>query len=131
MSFRERVEQARVSLVNKEQVAANDNNETEDIIKSDYFGVENIRNLPACLDLRFADGTRKAVPYSYILEIDYNPSGEIKITCSEKEVVIKGRDLERLYDYLAAYRVRFVGVCLGSSNEEAGSVITAIEINDI
>lgn len=107
MSFRERIEQARANLDSIEQNGANDN-EVEETIESDYFGVENIRNLPACLDLRFSDGTRKAIPYSYILEIDYEPSGEIKITCSEKEISIKGRDLGKLYDYLIVYRVRFV-----------------------
>lgn len=127
MSFRERIEQARQNLDSTEQNGANDN-EVEETVESDYFGVENIRNLPACLDLRFADGTRKAVPYSYILEIDYNPSGEIKIICSEKEICIKGRDLGKLYDYLVSYRVRFVAEGVGSNSQYNSINITSIEV---
>ncbi len=124
MSFKERIEQARLSQDN--EGVANDN-APEDTFESECFGVESVRNLPACLDLRFLDGTRKAIPYSYILEIDYDPSGEIKITCSEKEVTIKGWNLEKLYDYLAKYRVRFVAECsetyVDQSKPHVGKII--------
>lgn len=132
MSFRERIEQARQNLANSELVNANDNDGTkdEDVFESEYFGIGNIRNLPACFDLRFADGNRKAIPYSDITEIDYDPSGEIKITCSEKEITIKGRDLEKLYDYLVGYRVRFVAEGVGSGADGEGLVVQGIEIDN-
>ena len=127
MNFRERLEQARVDRNNDETVVANDNN--EEVIQSEYFGISNARNLPACLDLRFIDGTRKAVPYSYILEVDYDPSGEMKITCTEKEIIIKGRDLEKLYDYLVGYRVKFVAERGGNiRNTKCGCCIDKIKV---
>lgn len=129
MSFRERIEQARANLASSEPANANDNEtKDDDVFESEYFGIESIRNLPACFDLRFSDGNRKAIPYSDITEIDYDSSGEIKITCSEKEITIKGRDLEKLYSYLAVYRVRFVAEGLGNTAKDEGLLIKSIEI---
>lgn len=130
MSFRERIEQARANLANSEPVGVNDNEtKDDDVFESEYFGIENIRNLPACFDLRFADGNRKAIPYSDISEIDYDPSGEIKITCSEKEITIKGRNLEKLYDYLVGYRVRFITEGVGSNVDGEGLFVERIEVD--
>lgn len=130
MSFRDRIEQARANLANSEPVGVNDNEtKDEDVFESEYFGIENIRNLPACFDLRFADGNRKAIPYSDITEIDYDPSGTIEIVCAEKKIVISGRDLEKLYSYLAVYRVRFIAETVGSGDAGDGLFVERISID--
>lgn len=111
MDFRERIVQGRENLADAQ--AANDNTDRE--FESEYYGIENIRNPLACIDLRFADGNRKAIPYSDFSEINFDPSDGIEIITADKKITITGRDLERLYDYLVAYRVRYVAEGVGST----------------
>src|ERR1700722_20103391 len=61
---------------------------------SAFFGVENIRNTPACLDLRLPDGKSKALPYSYIVEINFEASEGIEIVTATKKILITGRNLQ-------------------------------------
>ncbi|CAN5819525.1 hypothetical protein BH10BAC2_BH10BAC2_27080 [soil metagenome] len=85
---------------------------------SHYFGIDQLRNHPSCIDLRLADGTFKALPYTYILEINYAPSEGIEIITTSKRVSIKGRNLKLLYHYLTAYRVKFIQANIGNDLEE-------------
>ena len=126
MNFRERLERDRVK-----RQPANDNMAVVENIRSDYFGISNIPNMPACLDLRFSDGGRVAMPYSYINEIRFEPSNEILILTNTKKIKISGRDLEKLYDYLAMFRVRFVKALAGDDFEETGLCVSEIVIDDI
>lgn len=126
MNFRERLERDRVK-----RQPANDNMAVVENIRSDYFGISNIPNMPACLDLRFSEGGRVAMPYSYINEIRFEPSNEILILTNTKKIKIGGRDLEKLYDYLAMFRVRFVKALAGDDFEESGLCVNEIVIEDI
>ena len=89
--------------------------------QSAFYGIENQRNYGSCLDLRLADGNFKALPYSYILEINFNPSEGIEFLTATKKISIKGRNLRPLYNYLAVFRVRFIQANIGPdlSDEES------------
>lgn len=138
MSFREKL--AERSRERYSELAANDNAgkngftqnnlngnssdyfDGEPIIQSEYYGVSNERNLPACINLRLADGSFKAIPYSYIMEISFEPSEGIEITTTTKKITISGRNLHRLYDYLTAYRVRFIKAHIGNDTADEGTL---------
>lgn len=131
MSFREKYqERNRLRLA---ELAANDNAETDEKLPvSDFFGVVRVQKMPPCLDLRLADGCFKAVPYSHFSEISFDPSEGIEILlATEKKIIITGRNLHQLYEYLAAYRVRFIQAHIGNDTMEEGGVfvrnITLIE----
>jgi len=118
MNFRERLEQSREKLADIAETVSN--TELEDSYACEYFAIENIHRLPACLDLRLPDGRHKAVPYSHFTEIDFDNSGGIEITTATKKIKISGRDLGKLFDYLVAYRVRYVQASTGSDISENG-----------
>lgn len=88
-----------------------------------FFGVENIRNHPTCVDLRLADGTFRAIPYSYINEIIYNPAEGIEIFTPTKKVIVTGRNLKLLYNYLSAYRVKYIASNIGNDLSEEKKII--------
>lgn len=118
MSFREKYqERNRLRLA---ELAANDNIEAnEKLPVSDFFGVVRVQKMPPCLDLRLADGCFKAVPYSHFSEICFDPSEGIEILlATEKKILITGRNLHQLYEYLAAYRVRFIQANIGNDTTD-------------
>jgi hypothetical protein len=90
----------------------------EAFVSSTFFGVDNLRNSPSCLDLRLANGTFKALPYSYIIEINYDPSDGIEITTTTKKICITGRNLKLLYNYLVSYRIRYIQANIGNDLTE-------------
>src|SRR5882724_4013095 len=120
MNFRDRIEKNRE--IQSKPVAAN-NNEQEEGVNCEYFGIENIRNSLTCIDLRLADGTRKALPYSYIMEINFTTSHEIEILTATRQIKIEGRYLMRLYNYLVAFRVRYIQENMGMDTKEEGLFI--------
>lgn len=129
MSFREKYqERNRLRLA---ELAANDNTETEEKLPvSDYYGIARVQKMPPCLDLRLADGCFKAVPYSHFSEISFDPSEGIEILLAiEKKVIITGRNLHQLYEYLAAYRVRFIQANIGNdTTPENALFVGGIEV---
>lgn len=128
MSFRDKLEQSRERLSNTEAIIAA---ELETNFSCEYFATDNIKSLPACLDLRFTDGNRQAVPYSFVTGIFLDISNGIVISTTTKIIKISGRDLSRLYDYLVAYRVRYIQANLGTDIGEEGLFIGGIFIEDI
>ena len=127
MNFRERLEQSR-GRTNSEAII---NGELEEVYVCEYFATDNIKSLPACLDLRLSDGSRKALPYSSFIEIYFAGGEVIEIRTTTKKVTITGRDLERLYDYLVAYRVRYVTSKVGEDANEDGLFVNIILIEDL
>lgn len=131
MSFREKLAQR--SRERYAELAANDNiggNEFagenlngEPQVSSEYFGLDNVKKFPACIDLRLADGSFRAIPYSYIMEISFEPSEGIKIITTTKKIAITGRNLHKLYDYLAAYRVRYIKAHVGNDTADEGVLV--------
>ena len=115
------------------EFAANDNvEEFEKLPVSDFFKVERVRKMPPCLDLRMADGSFMAVPYSHFSQVSFNPSEGIEISlATEKKVLISGRNLHQLYEYLIAFRIRFIQANIGNDcADENVLFVEGIEIKD-
>jgi hypothetical protein len=126
MDFKQRLEAGR------EQVVANDSSgEQGDNFACDYFAKSNIGSLPACLDLRLSNGRRKALPYSYFTEINLDNESGIEILTNNKKIIITGRNLAKLFDYLVAYRVRYVQANMGNDPNEDGLFVKEIRVEEI
>lgn len=128
MNFRERIERNRPSqdngAVNIEPVA-------EKPESTNFYGLDNVNGQPACLELRLGDGCRKALPYSYIMEINFDATEGIEIITAAKRIKITGRKLDRLYEYLVAYRVKYIQENIGTDAGENGLFVTRIEIGEV
>lgn len=103
MNFREKVILERQG---KTGSVANDN----EVSSYHSFGIENLRNLPACIDFRLMSGDRYALPYSLITEINFNKSHGIEIKSASKSVYIEGINLNRLYEYMATFQVKYINM---------------------
>lgn len=122
-------------LLQKSQEEANKEDFSEDAIVTQFFGIEPQRKIPATIDFRLANNTFRAVPYSYIMDIEFDPADGIEIFTSTKRIRIEGRNLRLLYDYLAQFRVRFIqaniGADLTEGNEPFVSAITVENLADL
>ena len=119
-------------IAEKEQENEGEQEYRETFESSEFFGVENLRNAPACLEFRLNDGNFKAIPYSFILEINYNPQKGIEILTTAKEIKITGRNLKLLFTFLSAFRVRFVKENIGNDlTEERALFVKDIQIEDV
>lgn len=114
----------RISEKNADIPLAYNNPDTanEPFEKSDFYGVENVRGSPACLEMRFNDSTSKALPYSFILEISYDPSEGIEIKSTMRKIIITGRNLRKLYLSLVAYRVSYIVENIGNDLTDENKV---------
>lgn len=132
MDFREKYRERNRRLL--AEIAANDNqDEFEELPVSDFFKVERVRKMPPCLDLRLADGSFIAVPYSLVSLISFDPSEGIEIAlATEKKVVITGRNLHLIYEYLVAFRVRFIQANIGNDTaDEEVLFVEGIEVKEV
>jgi hypothetical protein len=137
MSFTEKLNQ-RILERNAEKVSApeiEDFAETDQVElfeTSEFFGKEQVRNMPACLELRYADGTSKAFPYSFIMEINFNPSEGIEIITTQKKILIEGRNLKMLYIFLLSFQVRFIQENIGADQTEEGKLfVRGIKMEEV
>jgi hypothetical protein len=106
--------------------------EGEKFERSQFFGIDNIRNFPPCIDLRLSDGNSKALPYSFIVEINFQKSEGIELLTTSKRVFINGRNLQRLYDYLILFRVKFIQSNIGKDiSEESLLFVKEILVEDL
>ncbi len=125
MDFRQRLEQSRVRPANAEPPA-----EKDEHYACPYFATDRGKS-PACLELRLPDGIRRAVPYAFFTEIIFDIDAGIEILTTQKRITITGRQLAKLYDYLVAYRVRFIQVHTGTDAEaEDGVFVYGILIEE-
>lgn len=62
-------------------------------VNSDFFGTDNLRNLPACLDFRISETRRRALPYSYIMEVLFDATDGIEIIANTEKRKITRRNL--------------------------------------
>ena len=127
MDFKQRIEQ-NGERPNKERTATSD---ILDVQEDNFFATSNIGSLPACLDLRLANGKRKALPYSFFTEINFDDDMGIEIFTNSKKITITGRNLARLFDYLVTYRVRYVRANIGNDRKEEGLFVKEILIEQI
>ncbi len=126
MDFRQRLEQNRAKSTDQDSTS-----DAEESIAFDYYAIDNIKSLPACLDFRLPQGKHKALPYAYFTEISFDNEVGIEILTNSKKVTIIGRDLLKLYDYLLNYRVRFIQTHVGGDPQETGLFVKEIRIEDI
>lgn len=124
MDFRQRLEQSRTRPTGSEALA-----EPDDFI-CPYFAIDR-GGRPICLDLRLSNGTRIAIPYSYIMEIYFDFETGIAIQTGGKKITIGGRNLGKLFDYLIAYRVQYVQTNIGADTEEDGLFVKEILIAEM
>lgn len=124
MDFKQRLEQSRNRFANGELTSE------ADMQACPYFATDRSRN-PLCLDLRLPDGIRRAVPYAYFTEINFDADAGIEILTAQKRIHIIGRQLGMLYDHLIAYRVRYVQSNIGSDANEDGLFVKEIVIEEI
>jgi hypothetical protein len=119
-------------LLQKIQEEANRDEFSDEALLTQFFGIEPQRKSPACLDLRLADNSFRAVPYSYIMEIEFEPTDGIIILTSTKRIKIEGRNLNLLYDYLVQFRVRYIQANIGADlAENDDTFISAITIKNL
>lgn len=112
IDFRQKLEQSRTKAVSGDIPA-----DAEERNEYPYFAIERGRT-PVCLELRLSEGIRKAVPYSYVMEMTYHADKGIEIVTTQKRIHITGRNLSRLFDYLVAYRVKYVESNLAIESED-------------
>ena len=104
----------------------------ENDVDTTFFGIEPNQKFPTALDLRFANGHCKAIPYTYISEIDFIPSEGIEITALGRKFRILGRNLKKLYDFIVKYRVRFIQANIGEDlTEEKDLFVSDIVIEEV
>jgi len=105
---------------------------TDDIGKdSEFFGIENVRNMPPNLELRFADDDSEGLPYSLITGLSYRLNTGILIRAVTMNIKITGRDLKKLYRYLLAHRVTYIQAKQGTDIEETGLFVKEILIEEL
>ena len=129
MNFREKLEQSRERLGSNSEAVIEA--EMQEAYTCEYFATDNIKSLPACLDLRLPNGSRKALPYNYFVEINFDTESGIEITTTTKKVKITGRELGKLYDFLVSYRVRFITSNLGEDLKDEGLFVKEILILEL
>jgi hypothetical protein len=125
MDFRQRLEQSRVQMVTSDA-----SDEQEDQSACPYFAADRSKS-PICLELRLPDGGRKAIPYAYFTEINFDADEGIEILTTQKRINITGRRLSRLFDYLVTYRVRYVQADVGNDIQEDGLFVEGILIEEL
>jgi len=99
-----------------------------------YSLVSSQRQQKLMLELRFKTGNARALAYSYLVGIDFDPSAEIKMDFSGYVVQIVGRNLNPLFAGLVAQRVSVVteqdDLQAEATLPEDATVVTKIEITE-
>jgi len=90
------------------------------------------RQQKVMVEFRFKDGNARALAYSYLVSLAFDPSNGIGMDFSGYEVQVAGRNLERLFTGLVSQRVAVVREmdplhAAGSADEDS-TVVTHIAI---
>lgn len=89
----------------------------------------------AMVEFRFLGGNAKALAYSYLIGIDFDPSAGVVLDFSQYRVTLRGRNLRPVFENLAAHRVAFVresdALQAAATAAEGETVVTAIEVRDL
>jgi len=104
--------------------------EPEEYFSTPYFATDRSSN-SSCLELRLQDGSRKAFPYSYFTGLHFEADAGIEIVTTQNRILIRGRNLIALYEYLVAYRVRYVQADMGQDAQEDGVFVANITIEGL
>lgn len=85
----------------------------------------------AMLDVRFRDGRRQALPYSYLAKVEFDPSVGITCTFVSERVIVKGRDLASVYAAISTHAALAVGESDATFDEGEGVFIESITIEPV
>ena len=77
------------------------------------------------------EGSRRALPYSYFTEINFDNETGIEIFTTTKRIKIVGRNLSKLFDYLVTYRVRYIQANIGNDQKEEGLFVKEILFEEL
>lgn len=106
--------------------------ETEDL--GSFGFLRGIKDRCTMLELRLRTGKVRAVSYSYINYIDFDPSEGIVISVGGPKIVIKGRNLNaevrsavRLFESLTRHRVPWIRELDQADNMEAQAGACVVE----
>lgn len=76
--------------------------------KSKYYGVATQAQFVPSLQFIFRDDYVVAFPYKCISLIEYTPDIGIYLSIARKTVIVKGHNLERLYNWLCHHKVSWI-----------------------
>ena len=89
---------------------------------SAYFGIERGNRFVRRFKLLFRDGRVISVPYAYLPVIIYNPSQNLKIKTGEMEIIMEGRSLDKLADWLSEEKVLWIKEAPSGTDDETSEV---------
>ena len=84
------------------------NPEQDDTVREAYATGRRQTQDDLMLDVRFSNGARCALSYSYLVKIEYLPADQLKLSFGLDTVLVEGRRLLPLYEKLRRHRTRFV-----------------------
>ena len=82
--------------------------EQDDAVREAYATGRRQTQDDIMLDVRFSNGSRCALSYSYLVKIEFLPTDQLKLTFGLDIVLVEGRRLLPLYEKLRRHRARFV-----------------------
>lgn len=83
-----------------------------------FYGIEPQSSAQAVmLDVRFGNGNFQALPYSYMTRIRFNPSEGIEVFVSDVKLLIIGRNMNTIYNYLVMHRLTYIQESLGDLDD--------------
>lgn len=94
------------------------------------FGVAKSNRMPpAMLVLRLKTGNQKALMYSYLKEIDFDPSEGIVLQYVSHRVTIRGRNLTAVFDRLVEHRITWLQeVDEALVADETATVVSTVQV---
>ena len=85
----------------------------------------------AMLDVRFRDGRRQALPYSYLAKAEFAPSVGITCTFVSERVTITWRDLASVYAAISTHAALAICESDATFDEGGGVFVEAITIEPV
>lgn len=82
-----------------------------DIRPADYraYAIDSqVRPSNAMIDFWFASGNQRAMAYTHLYDVEYDPSKGIVLSFSEHVVYVNGRLLSKLYRGLKRHRIVYI-----------------------
>ncbi len=86
----------------------NSDREQDDAVREAYATGRRQTQDDLMLDVRFSNGSRCALSYSFLVKIEYLPADQVKLRFGLDTVLVEGRRLLPLYEMLRRHRTRFV-----------------------
>jgi hypothetical protein len=83
------------------------------------------------LDIRLITSDRVALPYSYLVSIEYEKTTGLMLSFTSHQVLIKGRNLDPLYEGFLSQRVEYIQANdeMHDTGPDAITFISAIEVD--